>query len=178
MVITDFFVPLILNQFNVFETTCEIFINTRTYFYVHIVNNVNHAKALSGAKSLPASVNATFDIMTCRFRRSLFLFFQLSKTFPRDRLAILKLAHAQAIDSLIRLPPPPDPTFVHAHLIPDSGEKNDDKLYFFFREKASEVGQSPMTQSRIGRICLVSLSRRRSASLPLIVAVERFIGSP
>lgn len=54
-------------------------------------------------------------------------------------------------------PPPPDPTFVHAHLIPDSGEKNDDKLYFFFREKASEVGQSPMTQSRIGRICLVSL---------------------
>lgn len=60
---------------------------------------------------------------------------------------------------------PPDPTFVHAHLIPDSGEKNDDKLYFFFREKASEVGQSPMTQSRIGRICLVSLSQRQSASL-------------
>ncbi|XP_027858829.1 sema domain, immunoglobulin domain (Ig), short basic domain, secreted, (semaphorin) 3Fa isoform X1 [Xiphophorus couchianus] len=47
-----------------------------------------------------------------------------------------------------------DPTFVHAHLIPDSAEQNDDKLYFFFREKASEVGQSPMTQSRIGRICL------------------------
>uniref|UniRef100_A0A8C4NZJ6 Sema domain, immunoglobulin domain (Ig), short basic domain, secreted, (semaphorin) 3Fa n=1 Tax=Dicentrarchus labrax TaxID=13489 RepID=A0A8C4NZJ6_DICLA len=47
-----------------------------------------------------------------------------------------------------------DPTFVHAHLIPDSAEKNDDKLYFFFREKASEMGQSPMTQSRIGRICL------------------------
>lgn len=49
-----------------------------------------------------------------------------------------------------------DPTFVHAHLIPDSAEKNDNKLYFFFREKASEMGQSPMTQSRIGRICLVS----------------------
>uniref|UniRef100_A0A3P8UEA0 Sema domain, immunoglobulin domain (Ig), short basic domain, secreted, (semaphorin) 3Fa n=1 Tax=Cynoglossus semilaevis TaxID=244447 RepID=A0A3P8UEA0_CYNSE len=47
-----------------------------------------------------------------------------------------------------------DPTFIHAHLIPDSNEKNDDKLYFFFREKASEMGQSPMTQSRIGRICL------------------------
>ncbi|KAF3856213.1 hypothetical protein F7725_016936 [Dissostichus mawsoni] len=47
-----------------------------------------------------------------------------------------------------------DPTFIHAHLIPDSAEKNDDKLYFFFREKASEMGQSPMTQSRIGRICL------------------------
>ncbi|XP_072540989.1 sema domain, immunoglobulin domain (Ig), short basic domain, secreted, (semaphorin) 3Fa [Salminus brasiliensis] len=47
-----------------------------------------------------------------------------------------------------------DPTFVHAQLIPDSAEKNDDKLYFFFREKASEMGQTPMAQSRIGRICL------------------------
>ncbi|XP_042263398.1 semaphorin-3F isoform X1 [Thunnus maccoyii] len=47
-----------------------------------------------------------------------------------------------------------DPTFVHVHLIPDSAERNDDKLYFFFREKSSEMGQSPVTQSRIGRICL------------------------
>uniref|UniRef100_A0A3Q2Y5H0 Semaphorin 3F n=1 Tax=Hippocampus comes TaxID=109280 RepID=A0A3Q2Y5H0_HIPCM len=47
-----------------------------------------------------------------------------------------------------------DPTFVHVHLIPDSAERNDDKLYFFFRETSSEMGQSPMTQSRIGRICL------------------------
>ncbi|XP_048873421.1 semaphorin-3F-like isoform X1 [Brienomyrus brachyistius] len=47
-----------------------------------------------------------------------------------------------------------EPSFVHAHLIPDSAEKNDDKLYFFFREKASEMGQSPVSQSRIGRICL------------------------
>uniref|UniRef100_A0A3Q3JCQ4 Sema domain, immunoglobulin domain (Ig), short basic domain, secreted, (semaphorin) 3Fb n=1 Tax=Monopterus albus TaxID=43700 RepID=A0A3Q3JCQ4_MONAL len=47
-----------------------------------------------------------------------------------------------------------DPTFIHAHLIPDSAERNDDKLYFFFREKSSEMGQSPVTQSRIGRICL------------------------
>lgn len=57
-----------------------------------------------------------------------------------------------------------DPTFVHAHLIPDSAEKNDDKLYFFFREKASEMGQSPMTQSRIGRICLVSYRSSQQAS--------------
>lgn len=48
-----------------------------------------------------------------------------------------------------------DPTFIHVHLIPDSAERNDDKLYFFFREKSSEMGQSPVTQSRIGRICLV-----------------------
>lgn len=51
-----------------------------------------------------------------------------------------------------------DPSFVHVHLIPDSNEKNDDKLYFFFREKSSEMGQSPKSQSRIGRICLVSLN--------------------
>jgi len=50
---------------------------------------------------------------------------------------------------------PADPTFIHVHLIPDSAERNDDKLYFFFREKSSEMGQSPVTQSRIGRICLV-----------------------
>lgn len=52
-----------------------------------------------------------------------------------------------------------DPSFVHVHLIPDSNEKNDDKLYFFFREKSSEMGQSPKSQSRIGRICLVSWNR-------------------
>uniref|UniRef100_A0A8C5F412 Sema domain, immunoglobulin domain (Ig), short basic domain, secreted, (semaphorin) 3Fb n=1 Tax=Gadus morhua TaxID=8049 RepID=A0A8C5F412_GADMO len=47
-----------------------------------------------------------------------------------------------------------DPSFVRVQLIPDSAERNDDKLYFFFREKSSEMGQSPVTQSRIGRICL------------------------
>ncbi|KAK6474027.1 semaphorin-3F-like isoform X1 [Huso huso] len=47
-----------------------------------------------------------------------------------------------------------DPAFVHAQLIPDSAEKNDDKLYFFFREKSSDAGQSPVAHSRIGRICL------------------------
>ncbi|KAJ8259808.1 hypothetical protein GJAV_G00173690 [Gymnothorax javanicus] len=47
-----------------------------------------------------------------------------------------------------------DPSFVHVHLIPDSAERNDDKLYFFFREKSSDAGQSPIAQSRIGRICL------------------------
>ncbi|KAJ3601807.1 hypothetical protein NHX12_029571 [Muraenolepis orangiensis] len=47
-----------------------------------------------------------------------------------------------------------DPSFVRVQLIPDSAERNDDKLYFFFREKSTEMGQSPVTQSRIGRICL------------------------
>ncbi|KAK9406345.1 semaphorin-3F [Crotalus adamanteus] len=47
-----------------------------------------------------------------------------------------------------------DPAFVHAKLIPDSAEKNDDKLYFFFREKSTDSPQSPVVYSRIGRICL------------------------
>ncbi|KAL2091215.1 hypothetical protein ACEWY4_013478 [Coilia grayii] len=47
-----------------------------------------------------------------------------------------------------------EPTFVHVHLIRDSAERNDDKLYFFFREKDSDTGHSPTTQARIARICL------------------------
>uniref|UniRef100_A0A8D0G8U5 Semaphorin 3F n=1 Tax=Sphenodon punctatus TaxID=8508 RepID=A0A8D0G8U5_SPHPU len=47
-----------------------------------------------------------------------------------------------------------DPAFVHAQLIPDSAERNDDKLYFFFREKSADTPQSPVVYSRIGRICL------------------------
>lgn len=69
-----------------------------------------------------------------------------------------------------------DPTFIHVHLIPDSAERNDDKLYFFFREKSTEMGQSPVTQSRIGRICLVctqsgvvlvSLMKRKNCSIEM-----------
>lgn len=109
-----------------------------------------------------------FDLMTWTFRGffcSLFLFPIIKDApsrqtrHPLRRRASDEAANAQPVHSLFPSPPP-DPTFVHAHLIPDSGEKNDDKLYFFFREKASEVGQSPMTQSRIGRICLVSLSQQ------------------
>ncbi|XP_016380709.1 semaphorin-3F-like [Sinocyclocheilus rhinocerous] len=62
-----------------------------------------------------------------------------------------------------------DPSFVHVHLIPDSNEKNDDKLYFFFREKSSEMGQSPKSQSRIGRICL----EKRGGNLPQVGTGKR-----
>ncbi|KAG8436178.1 hypothetical protein GDO86_007326 [Hymenochirus boettgeri] len=47
-----------------------------------------------------------------------------------------------------------DPTFVHVQLIPDSTERNDDKLYFFFREKSTDGPHSPTVYSRIGRVCL------------------------
>lgn len=48
--------------------------------------------------------------------------------------------------------------FVQIQQIPDSAEKNDDKLYFFFREKSldSSGGASPSVLARVGRVCLVS----------------------
>lgn len=70
--------------------------------------------------------------------------------------------------------PPADPSFIHAELIPDSAERNDDKLYFFFRERSAEAPQNPAVYARIGRICLVGvagpmlpLSRRSSGSFSL-----------
>uniref|UniRef100_A0A8C4LUP2 Semaphorin 3F n=1 Tax=Equus asinus TaxID=9793 RepID=A0A8C4LUP2_EQUAS len=47
-----------------------------------------------------------------------------------------------------------EPSFIHAELVPDSAERNDDKLYFFFRERSAEAPQSPAVYARIGRICL------------------------
>lgn len=54
-----------------------------------------------------------------------------------------------------------DPAFVRAQLIPDSSERNDDKLYFFFREKSADAPLSPGIYSRIGRICLVGVAEDR-----------------
>ncbi len=50
--------------------------------------------------------------------------------------------------------------------IPDSAEKNDDKLYFFFREKSldSGAGASPSVLARVGRVCLVSLRTRTAGA--------------
>uniref|UniRef100_A0A672LL60 Semaphorin-3F-like n=1 Tax=Sinocyclocheilus grahami TaxID=75366 RepID=A0A672LL60_SINGR len=49
-----------------------------------------------------------------------------------------------------------EPVFVHMKQIPDSAERNDDKLYFFFREKSldSGAGASPSVLARVGRVCL------------------------
>ncbi|XP_029463444.1 semaphorin-3F-like isoform X1 [Rhinatrema bivittatum] len=47
-----------------------------------------------------------------------------------------------------------EPVFLHAHMIPDSSDRNDDKLYFLFREKALEGANGPAVLSRIGRVCL------------------------
>ncbi|XP_040927311.1 semaphorin-3F-like isoform X2 [Betta splendens] len=49
-----------------------------------------------------------------------------------------------------------EPVFVQIQQIPDSAERNDDKLYFFFREKTldSSSGTSPSVLARVGRVCL------------------------
>uniref|UniRef100_A0A8C4DU26 Sema domain, immunoglobulin domain (Ig), short basic domain, secreted, (semaphorin) 3Ga n=1 Tax=Dicentrarchus labrax TaxID=13489 RepID=A0A8C4DU26_DICLA len=49
-----------------------------------------------------------------------------------------------------------EPVFVQIQQIPDSAERNDDKLYFFFREKSldSSGGASPSVLARVGRVCL------------------------
>ncbi|KAG7477512.1 hypothetical protein MATL_G00070400 [Megalops atlanticus] len=49
-----------------------------------------------------------------------------------------------------------EPVFVQIQHIPDSSERNDDKLYFFFREKSldSGGGASPSVLARVGRVCL------------------------
>ncbi|MBN3300701.1 SEM3G protein, partial [Amia calva] len=47
-----------------------------------------------------------------------------------------------------------DPRFVAAHLIPDTDDRDNDKVYFFFTEKAmeSESGAGAI-YSRVGRVC-------------------------
>ncbi|TSN76592.1 Semaphorin-3F [Bagarius yarrelli] len=49
-----------------------------------------------------------------------------------------------------------EPMFVQIKKIPDSSEKNDDKLYFFFREKSLDSGgtASSSVLARVGRVCL------------------------
>ncbi|XP_020785624.1 semaphorin-3F-like [Boleophthalmus pectinirostris] len=48
-----------------------------------------------------------------------------------------------------------EPVFVQIQQIPDSAERNDDKLYIFFREKSLDSnGASPSVLARVGRVCL------------------------
>ncbi|XP_053704195.1 sema domain, immunoglobulin domain (Ig), short basic domain, secreted, (semaphorin) 3bl isoform X3 [Synchiropus splendidus] len=55
-----------------------------------------------------------------------------------------------------------DPKFVAAHLIPDSGDREDDKVYFFFTEKASEAGdREGAIHTRVGRVCANDVGGQR-----------------
>ncbi|XP_053148230.1 semaphorin-3F-like isoform X1 [Hemicordylus capensis] len=55
-----------------------------------------------------------------------------------------------------------DPVFLQAHVIPDSSDHNDDKLYFFFHEKALEGAVGPAVLARVGRVCLNDDGGQRS----------------
>ncbi|NWI70286.1 SEM3D protein, partial [Todus mexicanus] len=51
-----------------------------------------------------------------------------------------------------------EPVFVSAYAIPDTYNPNDDKVYIFFRETATEAGQWERrhTHARVARVCKVS----------------------
>uniref|UniRef100_A0A8C5C444 Sema domain, immunoglobulin domain (Ig), short basic domain, secreted, (semaphorin) 3Ga n=1 Tax=Gadus morhua TaxID=8049 RepID=A0A8C5C444_GADMO len=59
-----------------------------------------------------------------------------------------------------------EPVFLKIQQIPDSAERNDNKLYFFFREKSldSVSGASPSVLARVGRVCLVSPNQHAGCS--------------
>ncbi|NXE55408.1 SEM3G protein, partial [Casuarius casuarius] len=51
--------------------------------------------------------------------------------------------------------PSPDPKFVAAYAIPDSDDRDDDKVYFFFTEKVAEAdSREHAVFSRVARICV------------------------
>lgn len=49
-----------------------------------------------------------------------------------------------------------DPKFIAAHLIPDNDDRDNNKVYFFFTEKATEAGdREGAIHTRVGRVCAV-----------------------
>uniref|UniRef100_A0A8C6T4V1 Sema domain, immunoglobulin domain (Ig), short basic domain, secreted, (semaphorin) 3bl n=1 Tax=Neogobius melanostomus TaxID=47308 RepID=A0A8C6T4V1_9GOBI len=55
-----------------------------------------------------------------------------------------------------------DPRFVAAHLIPDSDDKDDNKVYFFFTEKVTEAGdREGAIHTRVGRVCANDVGGQR-----------------
>ena len=70
----------------------------------------------------------------------------------------------------VPLPPPPsvhllspsEPEFVGSFSIPDTRSPDDDKVYFFFKEKAVEAGQwDQRVYSRVARVCKVERGREK-----------------
>uniref|UniRef100_A0A672SGP3 Semaphorin-3ab n=1 Tax=Sinocyclocheilus grahami TaxID=75366 RepID=A0A672SGP3_SINGR len=57
----------------------------------------------------------------------------------------------------------PDPRFISVHLIPESDNSEDDKIYLFFRENAIDGEQiSKATHARIGQLCKNDFGGHRS----------------
>lgn len=52
-----------------------------------------------------------------------------------------------------------DPKFIAAHLIPDNDDRDNDKVYFFFTEKATDAGdREGAIHTRVGRVCAVRIA--------------------
>ncbi|XP_035761539.1 sema domain, immunoglobulin domain (Ig), short basic domain, secreted, (semaphorin) 3bl isoform X1 [Neolamprologus brichardi] len=55
-----------------------------------------------------------------------------------------------------------DPKFIAAHLIPDNDDRDNDKVYFFFTEKATESGETEgAIHTRVGRVCANDVGGQR-----------------
>uniref|UniRef100_A0A671LYT7 Sema domain-containing protein n=1 Tax=Sinocyclocheilus anshuiensis TaxID=1608454 RepID=A0A671LYT7_9TELE len=57
-----------------------------------------------------------------------------------------------------------EPRFIAAHLIPDSADREDDKIYFFFTERATESAERDdegAIHTRIGRLCANDVGGQR-----------------
>ncbi|XP_061592587.1 sema domain, immunoglobulin domain (Ig), short basic domain, secreted, (semaphorin) 3bl [Cololabis saira] len=55
-----------------------------------------------------------------------------------------------------------DPKFIAAHLIPDNDDRDNDKVYFFFTEKASDAGdREGAIHTRVGRVCANDVGGQR-----------------
>uniref|UniRef100_A0A7N6AHN9 Sema domain, immunoglobulin domain (Ig), short basic domain, secreted, (semaphorin) 3bl n=1 Tax=Anabas testudineus TaxID=64144 RepID=A0A7N6AHN9_ANATE len=55
-----------------------------------------------------------------------------------------------------------DPKFIAAHLIPDNDDRDNDKVYFFFTEKAIEAGdREGAIHTRVGRVCANDVGGQR-----------------
>lgn len=53
-----------------------------------------------------------------------------------------------------------EPKFVGSYMIPDNEDRDDNKMYFFFTEKALEAENNAHTiYTRVGRLCVVRLAR-------------------
>ncbi|XP_040904610.1 sema domain, immunoglobulin domain (Ig), short basic domain, secreted, (semaphorin) 3bl isoform X2 [Toxotes jaculatrix] len=55
-----------------------------------------------------------------------------------------------------------DPEFIAAHLIPDNDDRDNDKVYFFFTEKATDAGdREGAIHTRVGRVCANDVGGQR-----------------